>query len=92
MEIYELPYQLNTKVGYDFYHKYLGSNHFKEKFESRIEYIKNKYENNKITDDKLIEHSTNPELIHKRLEHLVDIVIDGGYIGNIPSTVVDCTK
>ena len=43
-------------------------------------------------DDKLIEHSTNPELIHKRLEHLVDIVIDGGYIGNIPSTVVDCTK
>ena len=43
-------------------------------------------------DDKLIEHSTNPELIHKRLEYLVDIVIDGGYIGNIPSTVVDCTK
>ena len=43
-------------------------------------------------DDKLIEHSTNPELIHEKLEHLVDIVIDGGYTGNIPSTVVDCTK
>ena len=55
MDIYELPYQLNTKVDYDFYQKYLGSNHFKEKFESRIEYIKNKYENNKITNNKLIE-------------------------------------
>ncbi|MDG2058813.1 MAG: L-threonylcarbamoyladenylate synthase [Flavobacteriales bacterium] len=43
-------------------------------------------------DDKLLEHSTDPELIHEKLEHLVDIVIDGGYTGNIPSTVVDCTK
>ena len=55
MEIYKQSYELNTKVNYDFYKKYLGSNHFKEKFESRIEYIKNKYENNKISDDKLIE-------------------------------------
>ena len=43
-------------------------------------------------DDKLLEHSTDPESIHEKLEHLVDIVIDGGYTGNIPSTVVDCTK
>jgi tRNA threonylcarbamoyl adenosine modification protein (Sua5/YciO/YrdC/YwlC family) len=43
-------------------------------------------------DDKLLEHSTDPELIHEKLEHLVNIVIDGGYTGNIPSTVVDCTK
>lgn len=43
-------------------------------------------------NDKIIEHSTNPELIHEKIKHLVDIVIDGGYTGNEPSTVVDCTK
>ena len=43
-------------------------------------------------DDKIIEHSTNPELIHEKIKHLVDIVIDGGFTGNKPSTIVDCTK
>ncbi|MGY8988264.1 MAG: L-threonylcarbamoyladenylate synthase [Flavobacteriales bacterium] len=42
-------------------------------------------------DDKILEHSTNPELIYEKLKHLVDIVIDGGYAGNHPSTIVDCT-
>ena len=31
------------------------------------------------------------ELIHEKYEDLVDIVIDGGYGDNIPSTIVDCT-
>jgi tRNA threonylcarbamoyl adenosine modification protein (Sua5/YciO/YrdC/YwlC family) len=35
---------------------------------------------------------TDPELIQDAFGHLVDIIIDGGYGGSIPSTVVDCTK
>lgn len=43
-------------------------------------------------DDEVIEYTTDPELIHEKYENLVDIVIDGGYGDNIPSTVVDCTN
>lgn len=42
-------------------------------------------------DDEIIEYTTDPELIHERYGDLVDIVIDGGYGDNIPSTVLDCT-
>lgn len=42
-------------------------------------------------DDKIIEYTTDPELIYERYNKLVDIVIDGGYGDNEPSTVVDCT-
>lgn len=37
------------------------------------------------------EYITDPELIHEKYERLVDLVIDGGYGQNVPSTVVDCT-
>ncbi|MDJ1504483.1 L-threonylcarbamoyladenylate synthase [Xanthocytophaga agilis] len=43
-------------------------------------------------DDEIIEYSTDPELIFEKYEHLVDIVIDGGYGNNVASTVVDCTR
>jgi tRNA threonylcarbamoyl adenosine modification protein (Sua5/YciO/YrdC/YwlC family) len=43
-------------------------------------------------DDEIIEYTTDPELIHERYEKMVDLVIDGGYGQNIPSTVVDCTN
>ena len=43
-------------------------------------------------EDKILEHSTDPGLIYEKLKHLVDIVIDGGYTGNKPSTIVDCTN
>ncbi len=43
-------------------------------------------------EDEIIEYSTDPELIYEKYEHQVDLVIDGGYGGNIPSTVVDCTS
>lgn len=43
-------------------------------------------------DDEIIEYSTDPELIHEKFEGQVDLVIDGGYGGNIASTVVDCTQ
>ena len=40
----------------------------------------------------MVEEYTDPEIMHDKFEHLVDIVIDGGIGGMIPSTVVDCTK
>jgi tRNA threonylcarbamoyl adenosine modification protein (Sua5/YciO/YrdC/YwlC family) len=43
-------------------------------------------------DDDIIEYSTDPELIYEKYRDVVDIVVDGGYGGNIPSTVVDCTS
>ena len=42
-------------------------------------------------DDEIIEYSTDPELIHEKYEDLVDLVVDGGYGDNEPSTVVDCS-
>lgn len=38
-----------------------------------------------------VEDYTDPDLIHDRFEKLVDLVVDGGIGGIIPSTVVDCT-
>jgi len=40
-------------------------------------------------EDDLIEYTTDPELIFEKWRSKVDIVIDGGFGGNIPSTVVD---
>lgn len=42
-------------------------------------------------DDQIIEYTTDPELIYENFKHLVDLLIDGGYGGNIPSTIIDCT-
>jgi tRNA threonylcarbamoyl adenosine modification protein (Sua5/YciO/YrdC/YwlC family) len=42
-------------------------------------------------DDEVIEYTTDPELIFEKWEKLVDVVVDGGYGGNIPSTVIDLT-
>jgi tRNA threonylcarbamoyl adenosine modification protein (Sua5/YciO/YrdC/YwlC family) len=42
-------------------------------------------------DDEVLEYTTDPELIHERYENVVDLVIDGGYGDNIPSTIIDCT-
>ncbi len=45
----------------------------------------------KYPDDDLLQYPTNPEEIYEQYGSLVDIVIDGGMGGNMPSTVVDCT-
>ena len=42
-------------------------------------------------EDEIVEYSTDPELIYEKYGDLVDIVIDGGYGGNVASTVVDTT-
>jgi len=41
-------------------------------------------------EDTIIEYTTDPELINEKYGDLVDLVIDGGFGGNIPSTVIDC--
>lgn len=43
-------------------------------------------------DDAELEYSTDPELIHEKWGEIVDIVIDGGFGGIEPSTIVDCTS
>lgn len=42
-------------------------------------------------EDEVIEYTTDPELILEKWDNLVDVVIDGGYGGNIASTVIDLT-
>lgn len=42
-------------------------------------------------EDEIIEYTTDPELIHEKWGEKVDLVIDGGYGDNEPSTVIDCT-
>ena len=43
-------------------------------------------------EDEVLEYSTDPELIAEKYDHLVDIVIDSGFGGNIASTIVDLTS
>ncbi|WP_299229080.1 L-threonylcarbamoyladenylate synthase [uncultured Psychroserpens sp.] len=43
-------------------------------------------------EDEIIEYTTDPELILEKWDNLVDLVIDGGYGGNLPSTIVDLSE
>lgn len=43
-------------------------------------------------DDEIIDYITDPELIYEKYKSRVDIVINGGFGGNKPSTVVDCSE
>ena len=43
-------------------------------------------------DDKIKEYTTDPEEIFEDFKHKVDLVVDGGPGGNIPSTVIDLSK
>jgi len=40
----------------------------------------------------MVEEYTDPDLINENFKNLVDIVVDGGPGGMIPSTIIDCTK
>ncbi len=42
-------------------------------------------------DDEILEYPTDPELIHEEYRDFVDAVIDGGYGGIVPSTIIDCS-
>src|SRR5690606_12153838 len=43
-------------------------------------------------DDDILEYTTDPELIYEKWQNLVDVVIDGGYGGNVASTVIDLSE
>ena len=43
-------------------------------------------------EDDLLEYTTDPELIYEKWGNKVDIVIDGGFGSNIPSTVIDLSE
>lgn len=43
-------------------------------------------------DDQIKTYTTDPEEIYEDLKHQVDLVIDSGVGGNIPSTIVDFTS
>lgn len=43
-------------------------------------------------DDEIIEYTTDPELIHEKYNHAVDVVINGGFGNNEASTIVDLTQ
>jgi tRNA threonylcarbamoyl adenosine modification protein (Sua5/YciO/YrdC/YwlC family) len=43
-------------------------------------------------EDKIKEYTTDPEEIYEDLKNVVDLVIDGGIGGNVPSTIIDCTN
>lgn len=40
----------------------------------------------------MVEEYTDPEVIFEKFDSQVDMVIDGGIGGMIPSTIIDCTK
>ena len=42
-------------------------------------------------EDEIVEYTAAPSLIYERYQDQVDLVIDGGYGLNTPSTVIDCT-
>ena len=43
-------------------------------------------------EDEVREYTTDPEEIYAEFKNDVEIVIDGGAGGNVPSTVIDCTS
>lgn len=43
-------------------------------------------------EDEVIEYMTDPELIFEKWKNRVDAVVDGGYGGNIASTIIDLTS
>ncbi|MBE2247814.1 MAG: threonylcarbamoyl-AMP synthase [Candidatus Competibacteraceae bacterium] len=42
-------------------------------------------------DDSILEYTTDPDVIADKYEKIVDLVIDGGFGHNEPSTVLDCS-
>lgn len=43
-------------------------------------------------DDAVIEYTTDPELIYEKYQSQIDMMVDGGFGNNVPSTVVDCVE
>ena len=44
------------------------------------------------SDDEILAYPTDPEEILRKYGNIADLIIDGGFGHNIPSTVIDCTQ
>lgn len=44
-----------------------------------------------LDDDEIVEYTTDPDDVYEKFKNLVDLVIDGGFGNNIPSTILDLT-
>ena len=44
-----------------------------------------------MNEDEVIEYITDPELINEKYQNKVDAIIDGGFMNNTATTIVDCT-
>ncbi len=45
-----------------------------------------------VNDDEILEYTTDPNMLFENFNGKVNMVIDGGYGNNIPSTILDCTN
>ena len=45
-----------------------------------------------LSKDEILTYQTDPEIIKEQYKKRVDLIIDAGYGGNEPSTIIDCTK
>ena len=43
-------------------------------------------------EDDVVEYTTDPELIDEKYGDKVDLIVNGGFGDNHPSTVIDCTR
>ena len=43
-------------------------------------------------EDKIIDYMTDPEKIYEKYRKSIDLVIDAGYGGNVPSTIIDVSN
>jgi tRNA A37 threonylcarbamoyladenosine synthetase subunit TsaC/SUA5/YrdC len=43
-------------------------------------------------EDEVLEYSTDPELIFEKWQNKVELIIDGGYGDNQPSTIIDLSE
>jgi len=41
--------------------------------------------------DEIVEYTTDPYVLEENYGKVVDLIIEGGFVGNEPSTVIDCT-
>lgn len=46
----------------------------------------------KNSEDDVTPYPTDPRDIYDQYHHHVDLIIDGGFGGNMPSTIIDCTS
>lgn len=58
-----------------------------------VEMLGNPILNTTVKDENdEVEYTTDPELIYEKWGEFADVVIDGGYGGIAPSTIIDCTS